>query len=347
MNPMMQHKAPMRFPTRILTRTLRARLTVLALCVQAWVAGSAQKNSSFEHSATAVQYGYALKASLEIGRKKNSTNWRLGVSLGTGAYLGANWLYPSLHTDFMLYHGGIGSARPGNKKAPGVSVECLIAYTFTAGFENRMREGHRLQPGKRNYPLYYFNNFTAAPLQNPMNYSLSYGGNVIFTPTRTTNKWQQVGFFNLHLDRMQLSYANDGPPFYPPFGDRYDRFHTGAGYLSLHGDDDWPVNLIEIGFNKFTGYSKNAYELSNKVGTNYIYYRDEEQQYYNKSRFYFTVANTAKQYGASFNLYNHPDWDVQHRIHLNMFYPFHMVPYHPANTVGGLFYYGQSKIGLQ
>src|SRR5688572_23169652 len=102
---------------------------VLMLFLLPCLYGKTQKNITLEQSNTAVQYGYALKANVEIAGKKNKSNWRIGLSLGTGAYLGENWLYPSLHTDFMLYGGGIGSRRPGDRKAPAVSLECLIAYT--------------------------------------------------------------------------------------------------------------------------------------------------------------------------------------------------------------------------
>ena len=228
-----------------------------------------------------------------------------------------------------------------------IDAEVNVAYTITAGFQNRMKQGYYLRPGIRNYPLYYFNTFTAQPLQNPYNWSASWGGNMIWFPTRCTDKFQQVGFLNIHLDRFQFSYINDGPPFRQPFGDRYDRFHTGGGFISFHGNDDWALNLVEIGYNKFTGYSKNAYQLSNKLGSGYLYYHDTDQQYYNKSRVYFNVANTAKHYGVNVNLYNFPDLDVQHRIHLGAAYPLHMVPYPKYVSLAGVFYFGESKIGLQ
>lgn len=325
---------------------LLTRLVLLPAAF-AWTCFSyGQQNIELYHSSSAVQYGYALKAQAEIGGK-NWLTWRIGLSAGAGGFLGENWCYPSFHTDIMLYNGGIGSKKPGDRQDHGISIELLVAYTVTAGFTNRMNATHKLRPGQRNYPLYYFNTFTFQPLQNPYNWSLSWGGNIIFTPSRKKDKFQKVGFLNAHFDRVQISYANDGPPFFLPFGDKFDRFHTGGGFISLHGDDDWMLNLVEVGFNKFTGYSKNAYELSNKIGNGYIYYKDESQQYYNKSRFYFNFANTARRYGASLNIYNAPSLDIQHRIHLNSFYPLHMVPYKRHTAVGGIFYFNHSKIGLQ
>lgn len=246
----------------------------------------------------------------------------------------------------MFYGGGIGSKRPGVKK-PAIDAEATISYTLTTGIQNRMKMNHWLRPGIRNYPLYYFNTFTAQPLQNPYNWSLSIGGNLIFFLSRKTDRFQQVGFLNGHFDRFQVNYINDGPPFFPPFGDRFDRLHTGGGYITFHGDDAWAINLVELGFNKFTGYSRNAYELSNRIGAGYIYYKDTSQQYYNKSRIYLNVANTSKKIGMSVNFYNYSRLDVQHKIHLSSFYPLHVVPYKGHTGIGGVYYYNQGKIGLQ
>lgn len=311
------------------------------------IAVHAQNTKRFYNNNAAVQYGYAIKGLIEAGHMKKSFHWRLGLSAGVGAFLGNEWLYPSLNTDIMLYRGGIGSKFPGSSRGSGIECEWTIAYTFTAGFENRMKKNHHLRPGIRNYPLYYFNTFTSPSLQNPYNYSLSYGGNVIFFFTKKEERVQRVGYLDLHIDRVQLCYINDGPPFGLPFGDKFDRFHTGGGFLTLHGDDDWAVNLVEIGFNKYTGYSRNAYELANKLGTGYVYYRDIEQQYYNKSRFYINIGNSYRHWGTSFNIYNHPRFDLQHSIHLNSFYPLHMVPYKWGITVAPHFYHTFTKIGLQ
>jgi hypothetical protein len=308
----------------------------------------AQVNAEYKSSASAVQYGYSIKAIAEFGTGKgNLFIWRLGLSGGIGAFLGQNWIYPSAHTDLMFYQGGLGSKWPGYKRKQ-LDIELNLSYSVTFGAQNRMRAGHYLQPGRRNYPLYYFNNFNLPPLQNPFNYSASWGGNSIFHFRRAKGtRYQMVGMINLHADRFQVTYNNDGPPFFPPFGDKEDRLHTGSGFISMHGNDSWVINLIEIGFDKFTGYSKNGYRLGNKVGNGYIYHEDINEQYYNKSRVYINIANTAKNWGAAFNFYNVPWMDVQHKIHLNRFYTLHMVPYtwHQAVSVYGTCQY--VKIGLQ
>ncbi|MBC7849064.1 MAG: hypothetical protein H7Y31_04980 [Chitinophagaceae bacterium] len=302
----------------------------------------------FNQRNSAAQIGYTLKAQAELGtRKGNWFHWRIGASAGIGAFAGENWFYPSLQVDLMLYHGGMGSKWPGEKKNNYFDVEANVAYTITAGLESRMANGNAKGPAFRSYPLYYFNTFQLPPLQNPYNWSASIGGNIVWLTTRKKDKLQQVGFANLHFGRLQLNYANDGPFFPKPLGDRYDRLHTGTGFVTWHGDRHWNINLIEVGYEKFTGFSKNAYELANLLGTGYMYYRDTTQHFYNKSRVFVTVANPTKRWGGTVSAYNYSAIDVQHNIHLGAFYPLHMVPYKGHIGVSGNYYYGQTKIGLQ
>ena len=305
----------------------------------------AQKNASYASSIHAFQYGGSLKLQAEIG-KHEGFNFRFTISGGVGAYAGKGWFYPSLQTDLMLYYGGLGSRYQGNKKKK-LDFEPVVSYTLTFGAEDRMKMSSRIRPGLRNYPLYYFNNWNLPALQNPFNWSASWGGNIIFFPTHPKHKNQLVGFLNLHLDRIQLNYLNDGPPFFPPFGDRFDRLHTGGGFLSFHGNDEWAFNLLELGFNKFSGYTPFSYETTNKLGGSYVLYNDSTEYAYNKSNWYVQVANSSKNYGISVTSYNLTKIDIQHKIHFSSFYPYHLVPYKDNFSFGALTYYQQTYIGLK
>jgi len=309
-----------------------------------------QESTFYFSSSSAVQYGYSLKAMFTFpANKDDRVQFRAGFSGGIGAFTGNNWFYPSLNADLMMYHGGIGSSRPGIRKKNGVDIDLILAYTFTAGWCNRMSMESSHRPGERNYPLYYFNNWNHPALQNPYNYSLSWGGNFIFMLTREPQRAQQlVGFLNAHADRFQISYYNDGPPFFPPFGDKFDRYYTGGGFLSFHGNNRAAINLVEVGFNKFTGYSAGAYEVSNRLGNSYVFYKDSNENFFNKSNIQITVANTTVAHaGFTINLFN-DDWlDVQHRIHTDKFYSLHLVPYKKSWSVGPVGYYCSTHIGLQ
>lgn len=304
-----------------------------------------QKNAVFFNSRSAVQYGYGVKLTADIS-KLEQLSFRLGFTSGLGAYWGGNWLYPTLNGDLMVFRGGLGSAYPGNKSRF-LDVEAIVSYMITTGFNNRLNQTSKARPGLRNYPLYYMNTWNLPALQNPFRWSASVGGNLVFFFSRYSHRFQSVGFANLHFDRLQANYINDGPPFFPPLGDRYDRLHTGGGFLSFHGNDHWAVNLVELGFNKFTGFSPSSYELTNKIGGSYVFYKDKRENYYNKSNWQLTVGNTAKHWAVSAIVYNYPRFDVQHRIHNITYDPLHLVPYKKTVAIGGATYFQQTKIGLQ
>ncbi len=321
------------------------------LCILVSFQCYGQREITYHNSPSAVQYGYAVKAVIQLSTSsRERASFRLGVSGGIGGFVGDNWFYPTLNADIMFYHGGLGSSWPGSicNGSNYFDLEAIVSYTVTLGWHNRMKEISSIRPGIRNYPLYYFNNWCLPALQNPFNYSFSWGGNwVAFITRRPIRKNQFVGFLNIHADRGQASYINDGPPFFLPFGDKFDRYHTGGGFLSFHGDDDWLINLVELGYNKFTGYSSSSYEMSNRLGNSYVFYPDVEQNFYNKSNWQLNVANTSRYFGATLELVNYRRLDMQHRIHTKSFYPFHLVPYEGFTSGGIIGYYQNVHIGLQ
>lgn len=305
-----------------------------------------QDNVHYFESSSAVQVGYGLKTTFDISRVEKFS-FRIALSGGVGAFIGRNWFYPTLNGDFTIYKGGLGSNRPGRKTGKWFDLESVISYTATLGVTKRLNQNDKFGPSHRNYPLYYFSNRNLPSLQNPYRWSFSIGGNTVIFFSRRKDKVQHVGFLNIHLDRFQGNYANDGPPFSPPLGDRYDRFNTGIGFITFHGNNNWAVNLVEIGYNKFTGYSPSSYEISNKLGSSYVFYKETNENYYNKSNFQINVGNTVKNWGVSAIAYNHPKLDIQHRIHNNKYYPLHLVPYERTIALGPIFYFQQSKIGQQ
>lgn len=304
-----------------------------------------QPNATYRTRRSAYQLAYGVKFTIDYSDEFKLA-LRISLSGGAGAFVGQNWLYPSVNSDFGIYHGGIGSSfRPSGGKW--LDFETVIAYTFTAGFLNRMKIENDRRPGLRNYPLYYYSNRSFATLQNPYRYSFSWGGNAVIYYRRERYKAQHVGFANLHIGRVQASYTNDGPPFKPPFGDKFDRFNTGAAWLSFHGDDHWAINLVEIGYNKFTGFSPGSYEISNKLGNSYVFYKETEENFFNKSLVYLNVGNTARGWVATGNLYNYRHLDVQHTIHKMGYYPLHLVPYNGTWGGAGNIGYQKSLITLK
>jgi len=163
--------------------------------------------------------------------------------------------------------------RPSYKK-PFVTVDFITAFTLTSGFNNYFTSEHLADTVNWHLmPLYYFADFVNPALENPYNYSLSLGTNVIAS-TDKNKTVQRIGFLNIHLESLQFSYYNDGgSPFDELYlGDSKDRYYTGGAMLSYSGLQKDFVNHIELSFHKFTGYTKNAFEVSNKLDLTYVNY---------------------------------------------------------------------------
>lgn len=296
----------------------------------------------------AFQYGFGLKASIELGISKHAPApvYRLVASTGVSSNFLKSWLHPSLNTELQLYNGGLGSRRQRFTLKP--TLDFITAVTLTAGDRNFLYSHYQPVVETRMVPLYYFGDFVIPSLQNPFRNSISVGTNVIFT-TDDSKKSQRVGFINVHLNRFQVSYYNDGglgiANAYA--GDRKDRYYSGGVVLSYHGQPHTLANLVEVSYHKHTGYTRNAFELSNKMYLAYMNYNDTVQENYNKSVWSLTVSNVGQHYGASIKSYNFVRADAQHWIHLTLFNSFHMVPYQPHLSLSGNFYGVNSKVGLR
>ena len=240
--------------------------------------------------------------------------------------------------------------RRKDHKEPGLTFDFISAFTLTAGFTNHFSTDliDPLKEGEYNVPLYYFGDFTFPALQNPYRYSFSVGTNIIFTTDRNKTA-QRVGFFNVHLNHVQISYYNDGgTPFDDSYlGDGKDRYYTGGALFSYHGKPYTAINLIELSFHKFTGYTKNAFEVSNKLDLAYVNYKNKEEKYYNKSMWTLNISNPAKGFGINIHRYNYTKWDVQHLIHFSIFNSYHLVPYDDYFSVSGIYYHTNTNIGLK
>lgn len=315
-------------------------------------ASFAQSKREYSNNQLSFQYGFTLKGLLEFNLSNpfHEPVFRLCTDFGLGSNILARALYFSFNTELQLYNGGLGSKRrEGNKKSP-FTLDIISAFTLTTGLNNYLT-GDSLPAiihSNRNVPLYYFSNFSYPALQNPYNYSISAGTNIIFSTDKYKSS-QRIGFFNLHLNKVQVSYYNDGgTPFEQTYlGDGKDRYYTGGALFSYHGNPKADINLVEISFNKFTGYSKNAFEVSNKLDLAYVNYNNAEEKYYNKSLWTFNIGNPEKGWGININRYNYTDWDVQHLIHFSIFNSYHLVPYDDYFSVSPIYYHNYTNIGLR
>jgi hypothetical protein len=274
--------------------------------------------------------------------------YRLSITGGVSSNFAVTNIHPSLHGEFLIYNGGLGSQQPKYSKGSRVIMDFIWGMTMTAGFNNLLRDNDRGNMMHRNVPLYFFSNFAMPPLQNPFDCSVSIGTNLIFT-TDWNRRNQRVGFLNGHVGPAQISYYNDGgPPIYQAYlGDRRDRYYTGGLLLSYHAKKYNAINLVEVAFQKFTGYTNNAFEACNEMDFSFVNYKDTTQNAYNKSVWTFSVSNPEKFIGGYVALYNYDKLDIQHWLHRVGSHSYHTTPAAPFFSVGVSGFYSKPKTYLR
>lgn len=293
-----------------------------------------------------LQYGATLKAKIELSHNSKDEplfNFRLSSNVGAGAKWLSDNLYPSVNCEFQLYNGGLGSRSKKNPLNRYSTFDAIIAFTLTAGELDDSFKTDKLSVS-RNNPLRYFADFAAPSMQNPYKYSLSLGTNLVFT-TDGARSFQRLGFFNLNLSGVQLSYYNDGTPFqYILLGDGKDRYYTGGGVLSYdkgYGNiSELRSYSIEVSYHKFTGFNLSSFELANSICASNVDYKEEYQKEFNKSlwKFNFLSNDEHHGYGAAASFYNSVRFDGQHQIHWLVNNSFHIVPYDPSFTFEPSYY---------
>jgi hypothetical protein len=246
----------------------------------------------------------------------------------------------------MFYNNGFGSAK-NEQKRPAIVPDFLISATITKGWENRLQLSSSKRPGIRNTPLYYFSNFTRPPLQNPYNYSFSFGSNIAYNPTHK-HPFQRIGFFNLHIGQFQFSYFNDGTPFqWTKQGDGFDRYYTGGGIISFTIQARYIFDNYELSYHKYSGYTKDAFEIANLLDLSFLNYGDDNENSYNKSMFTLSATSSTHHLQAGLSAFNQTDWDIQHRIHRHIFNAYHRVPHKAYVTPRASLYISNTKIFMK
>ena len=311
--------------------------------------GNAQVKLHTKTSGNGLQYGFSIKAQLEFSTIKQTQAPHLRVALagGLGSSFLDNNIYPSINSELQCYNNGLGSSKPGKKK-PGLNIDLVTALTLTTGVKDLLQQNRLQLFFNRNVPLYYFADFALPALKNPYDYSFSIGTNFIISNDRE-KQFQRTGFVNFHFNRFQICYSNDGGvPFSNIYlGDRKDRYYTGSVLFSYHGKPYTAVNLVELSYHRFTGYTQNSFEASNQFDFAYVNYKKTAQRFYNKSLFTLNVANPVKGYGINAKLYNKTKWDVQHLIHWSIYNSYHIVPYKEHFSLSGSYYLSQTSIGIK
>ena len=309
----------------------------------------AQSEINYKPHDYGLQYGITAKGTLEFefSGKLFRINPVFGLNAGAGSYFVNSGVFPSINLELRLYSGGLGSRRRVWYPPSPFNIDLISAFTITKSLNKERRLTNPLPVGSVFQPLYYFSDFIYPALQNPYEYSLSLGTNLIWrfeggkSPVR-----QRLGFSNLHLNRLQVSYYNDGTPFAGiGLGDGKDRYYTGGAVISYSSSSTNEFNLVEVSYQKFTGYTLNAFETGNKLDIAFLNYSDPTQHTYNKSVWSINAWSYKNGYNISLKDYNRLRLDAQHLIHTKRYNSFHMVPEAPYQSLSGSYFITQTTLG--
>lgn len=186
-------------------------------------------------------------------------------------------------------------------------------------------------------------------LLNPYKGSLSIGTNLILALDGDKEPWQQVGYINLHAWYFQLGYYNDGGGMQKAFlGDGEDRYYTGGGFIAVTLPENNVVNTVTASYHKFTGYTLDAFDITNSLNIANVYYKKVKQQYYNRSYWNFSVGSA--RYGLSaFYQFNNPlnRRDFQNLIHYIGYYGYHQIPYPRYQSFGVTYFQSRHQINAR
>lgn len=262
-----------------------------------------------EATDNSYQIGGALNLTFEI---QKFTNYRLSLTGGIGKKIDqVEFLYPTFHTELQIYQGGMGSSLSSLKRQQ-LNVDWIISFMVVGG----IREVNYDDAHRRFNPINFFTDDSSSPLQNPYFNSIALGTNFIRS-SDSFKRNQYLGIFNLNIERsLQFTYYNDGTPFHwIGLGDGFDRYYTGGGFFAVYLDNDKEVDLIQLSYNKFTGYQPYAFEVANDMQIDFLPYKDPESFYYNQSRWRGKIGSLKNGFALSISVYDYQKWDNQDFIH--------------------------------
>jgi hypothetical protein len=288
-----------------------------------------------------LEYGVGCRLTIDFLYSNKTTskiwiNWKLAISQGVAYninYSSVNYYRPNIHIDYSIMQGGCGTndldqQRVGLKDIFKRKFSGFLALTITP---IQYANNFCTDITNENYykkPLYYFDDVTYPVLTNPFNTSFSVGTTFLYN--FDAKAWQRIGnIFLSHLN-YQVVYSNDGPPFgiIGILADAKDRWFTGQGLINYYNSKLSPsFDNFELTYHKFTGWSKNSYEISRDLGLTEVEYKTEEQNKYNKGKYELRATNSINCYGIGISFYDNYYYDMQHGIHYNKYYAHHISPY--------------------
>lgn len=273
------------------------------------------QNKTVQSSSGAVHYGVSAKLNVEY-KSATGPNIKFSLAGGVGVNIDDINFFPSIHAGIIVFNTGV----------IGSSLKDLWGDLRSHLFYNLIGT---IKLDERNYgyteryvPLYHFSDFAANPLQNPYKTSVSYGAVWVYMPNKVK---QRIGFFNINaLGRGQLTYYNDGGPVLSIVGDKRDRYYTGGLLLSYHGNEKAKIDLVELSFHKFTGYSRHAFDVADRFQIDFLTYANTDELAFNHQRWKVNLTDMSTGMSLNASIYDYNRFDLQDFLHFTT-----NVPYHP------------------
>lgn len=226
-------------------------------------------------------------------------------------------IIPFVDLKISLFHNYLGTSVLKHHNSF-ISSNLALSYGGFLSAEKR-------QTSTENNPAYIiqpiYSSIFANSFKNKYNYSLGCGTTYMFQKGRTPIITQKIGNVMLAIRNFYLTYYNDGGPVLSMFGDKEDRFWTGGVTLGYNVKN---LHNFEINFDKFTGFTKNAFEVSGLLFNDTVIYKDIEETSYNSGKYSFKYFNRDSGLAGAVNFWNKKS-DLQDWLHLNATNN----PYHP------------------
>lgn len=273
-------------------------------------------------------YGVSIDAKLElVCRYGYLTNFRLGISGGSGYYINEH-VMPFSQVGISFFQGGIGSSISVSQRNK-FNVEIYSSTGIVGGWQSKWDIPR---------PLYTLGKFASTPIQLPYSFYLNLATTFVQRISKNSGSKtfkhgrfsQRVGSGVLGVGPVEINYYNDGMPYhFLGLGDNKDRFYTGGGFINITPNYNCKygtkvINDFYAGFDRFTGYFPESFELAYALHLNEVPYRDLDQAYYNKGRFFIGSSfNQVKGLNTVISINDHDGFDVQNWIHNGRQQPFH------------------------
>lgn len=243
-------------------------------------------------------------------------SWR--ASFSTAIANKIDFLTPALQIEFQIYQKGLGNEFPAHLRGNKINFDFTGTWAFTFGCDENEHYKN----------LYVFNTSASSSFIQLYNKSITFGSNynrLLFRKVEGMLRNQKIGFLNININKVQILYYNDGPPFDSFYlGDAYDRWWTGGGLIQVESKNR--EYYYTVSYDKFTGFTKHAYEIANNLHMDYVSYPEMsiEQRKYNIGQTRFQIINNKKNLGTSLTFVNSSGGlDFQNLIHYFQNYTFH------------------------